>query len=257
MKSRTKEYHDLIENGTYSLRARKNARSNAWKIFHEIIDDKGDAVDNFYFCVQCKSIEYSYRSGGSTTQLLRHPCVTTSAPVAVNIGQKELENLKQAAAKFVCLDLRPFNAVECLGLRELVMAGVEIGKKNPTIKMEDFLSQFPSRHSTKSVVSDLAIRAKAAIRVLFKDCIEQGGLGCTLDLWTDNYKSNTYMAMTANLFLLRETCIEQKRLVFHMGLVEDIVKSKQVVKTRIINVFNDFGVNADEMKKNVTLTTDR
>lgn len=256
MKTRANEYSSRIIDGIYSHRAKKNSRSNVWNIFHELIDDNGDVVDNFYFCTKCDSIEYSYRSGGNTTQLLRHPCITPSS-VAVNINPKDIDNLKQATAKFVCLDLRPYNAVECIGLRELVMAGVEIGKKFPTIKSADFFSQFPSRYSTKGVIADMAIRAKSAISVVFEESIKQGGLGCTLDLWTDNFKSNSYMAMTANVFLLRDTHIEQKRLVFHMGLVEDIVKSKQVVKTRIINVFNDFGVNADGIKKHVTFTTDR
>lgn len=123
--------------------------------------------------------------------------------------------------------------------------------------MDDFLAQFPSRDVAKSVITDLAIRAKGAIKVIFEESIKQGDLDCTLDLWTDNFKSNTYMAMTANVFLLRDTCIEQKRLVFHMNLVADIVKSKQVIKERIINVFNDFGVGTQELNTNVTFTTDR
>lgn len=151
--------------------------------------------------------------------------------------------------------MRPFNAVECPGLQKLAEAAVEIGKKYPNIKLNDFLAQFPSRDVAKSVITDLAIRAKEAIKVIFEESIKH--LGCTLDLWTDNYKSNTYMAMTANVFLLRDTCIEQKRLVFHVNLVADIVKSKQVIKERIINVFNDFGVGTQELNTNVTFTTDR
>lgn len=63
--------------------------------------------------------------------------------------------------------------------------------------------------------------------------------------------------MTANVFLLRETCIEQKSIVFHMGYVADIVKSKEVIKLRIIKVFGDFGVSVQDLKEKVTLTTDR
>lgn len=101
MKSKVEEYRIQIKSEIYTHRAKKNVRSNMWNVFHEIIDDKGDAVENFYFCTKCESIKYSYRSGGNTTQLLRHPCIMLSESVAVKIDPKYLENLKQAAAKFV------------------------------------------------------------------------------------------------------------------------------------------------------------
>lgn len=157
----------------------------------------------------------------------------------------------------MCLDFRPINAVEGRGLHELVAASVQIGKKYPNMKMEDFFQRFPSRYVTKSVIHDVATSAKETIKVLFAESIKQSGLGCTLDLWSDDFKSNSYMAMTANLLLLREDCIQQKPLVFHMGLVPDTVKSKTVIKDRVVDVFKDFGVGQQELKANVVFTTDR
>lgn len=79
------------------------------------------------------------------------------------------------------------------------------------MKMEDF---FLSRYVTKSVIHDKTTSAKETIKVLFAESIKQSGLGCTLDLWSDDFKSNSYMAMTANLLLLREDCIQQKPWVW-------------------------------------------
>lgn len=42
-----------------------------------------------------------------------------------------------------------------------------------------------------------------------------------------------------------------------MGLVPDTVKSKTVIKDRVVDVFNDFGVGQRELKANVVFTTDR
>lgn len=257
VKSKIEDVRIQIESGTYTHRPKMKARSNIWTIFDEIIDDKENVVQHFYFCTKCHSIEYSYRSGGNTTQLLRHPCATPVGPSTVNIPSKDFQNLNLAAAKFVCLDFRPIYAVECPGLIEFVAAGFEIGKKYPTLKKDDFIANFPTRYLAKNCIKELAARAKMAIKVIFEESMKQGGFGCTLDLWTDNFKSNTYMAMTANVFLLRDTQIEQKRLVFHMDLVAEIVKSKDVIKERIINVFNDLGVGIQELKKYVTFTTDR
>lgn len=168
-----------------------------------------------------------------------------------------MERLKKAAAKFVCIDIRPFYAIECSGLQDLLLAANEIGKKYPQMSADEFLKLIPSRNTVKATVTDGADYARDAFKILFRESIQQGGLGCTLDLWTDSYKSNTYMAMTANVLLIRATCVEQKRLVFHMGHVTDIVKSKGVIKSRIIEVFDDYEVTAQEIKEYVTFTTDR
>lgn len=258
IKERIADYSEKIKTAHFLHRAKPNARSSSvWNVFHEIIDDDGNAIDQFYFCTNCKTVEHSTRSGGSTTKLLRHPCVIPVERNLVNVNSRDLDKIKRAAAKFVCMDLRPINAIECSGLRELIWTGIELGKKYPVLTAEDFFQFFPSRNTVKSIIADEAIRAKNAIKILFRNSIKQGGLGCTLDLWSDSFKSNSYMAMTANVVLVSETCIQQKPLVFHMGYIEDIVKSKQVVKSRIIEVFNEFEVSTLEMKENVTITTDR
>lgn len=101
------------------------------------------------------------------------------------------------------------------------------------MKTENFLQIFPSRKSVKTVITKEAQRAKEAIKILFREAIKQNGFGCTLDLWTHKFKS--------------DTGINQKSVVFHMGYVDDIVKSKQVIKFRVIDVFHDFEVSMEEM----------
>lgn len=248
IKEKIAEYTDQIETEIFTHREKKDVRtSSVWNVFHEIVDDSGNSIEQFYFCTKCKTVQHSARSCGSTTKLLRHPCV--------NPPERSVKNVN--AAKFVCMDLRPFNALECSGLRELFLAGTELGKKYPTMQNKDFLEIFPSRHTVKTIITDEASRAKEAIKILFRESIKQGGLGCTLDLWSDKFKSNTYMAMTANVYLIRDDHIEQKRLVFHMGYIADIIKSKEVVKSRIVEVFRDFEVSTEEIRENVTFTTDR
>lgn len=252
------EYSEEIKIENYTHRAKSNIRSSSvWEVIHEIVDDTGNAIDQFYFCTECEAVLYSARSSGSTTKLLRHACANRPARIEMNVNPNDLDKIKRAAAKFICMDLRPFNALECTGLQELVWVATELGKKYPTITRERFFQLFPCRNTVKSIISDGAVRAKNEMKVLFKKSMEQDGLGCTMDMWTDRYKANTYMAMTANVFLIRDDFIEHKRLVFHMGQIADIVKSKEVVKARIIDVFRDFDVSTQEMKEKVTLTTDR
>lgn len=66
------------------------------------------------------------------------------------------------------------------------------------------------------------------MKSLLKNAINQGGLGCTLILWTDKYKHNTYMAMTAHFCDVLDEKIEQKSLMIYMGHITDIVNSNHL-----------------------------
>lgn len=72
----------------------------------------GNEIEGFYYCTKCDTIEYSPRHGGSTIQLLRHKCVTVIKS-DVRFDTADFDELKRAAAKFICSDLRPFRALEC------------------------------------------------------------------------------------------------------------------------------------------------
>lgn len=134
---------------------------------------------------------------------------------------------------------------------------VQLGQKYPQLTKDDIKNNIPGRHAVKETVATDALDSKDYMKRTFRKAINQGGLGCTLDLWTDNHKHNTYMAMTANICDVLDEKIEMKRFVFYMGNITDIVKSKDVIKSRIVDVFDDFGISKEEIKSNVVFTTDR
>lgn len=260
IKTRCAELEREILLGNYAHGKKSNIRKSiVWTVFDQILDADNVPVNNFFHCNKCKEIRFANES--ATTQLLRHPCVAESIPSKtsdnIRISQSDIDELKKAAAKFVCLDLRPFNAVECPGFFDIVMAGVKLGQKYPRLTKDDLKKILPGRKAIKNMVTADALDSKETIKLLFREAINQGGLGCTLDLWTDKYKHNTYMAMTANFGVTKEKEIEMKRMVFYMGNITDIVKSKDVIKSRIIDVFHDFGVTEEEIKSYVVFTTDR
>lgn len=242
----------------YSHEPKKGARgSPIWNTFHLIFNSDGDEVDGFYFCIKCTKVVYSPHTVlGNTSQLLRHACVSKESS-NFTINANEFDRLKRDAAKMVSLDLRPLKSVECPGLLDLVMDGVSLGKKYPDMTIDDLKKVFPTRNTVKSTLKSEAKIAKDSIKALFQKAIENGGFGCTLDLWSDNYKYRSYLAMTANMFLLEGDAIVQKRIVFEMTEIDEIVKSKAVIRQKIIDVFADFGLSEEDIKNYVTFTTDR
>lgn len=252
---RIAELHEKIQLKTYTYQKREGFKSDVWDVFYIILDESGKEIEQFFYCIRCSEIEYSARSGGSTTQLLRHPCVCKSE--SASIDNLSVEKLKKAAAKFICCDLRPMNAIEGDGIREIFMAGIELGKKYPKVNTENLAACLPSRKSVKTIINQEADDAKQRIKAIFKSAVAEGGFGCTLDMWTDKYKHNTYMAMTANVYLSTDKCIEQKRIVFNMEHLSEIYKSKELVKLKIISTFGGFDISPAQMAEFITFTTDR
>lgn len=192
IKEKIAECEDKIKNNIYTHRQKPDGKiSRVWDFFHEIVDDTDNTIEQFFFCINCKSVQHSARLHGSTTELLRHSCVPPAVINELNINTNDIERIETAAAKVVCVDLRPFNAVECPGLKDLILASVDLGKKYPKIRSEDISKILPSKKSVKTITTKEANQAKDAIKNLFKEAIQQNGLGCTLDLWTDRFKSNT------------------------------------------------------------------
>lgn len=250
-----------IIRGNYSHHPKSKARASiVWTVYHEIHDNDGAPIINFFYCTKCQAITHS-SAKGTTTQLLRHECVKSlmqsTSSDHIKIDQIDFDNLKTAAAKFVCLDLRPFYSVECPGFQEVIMAGVRLGQKYPQLKKDDLIKNFPGRQAVENEVYKEALESKEHMKYLLREAVNYGGLGCTLDLWTDKYKHNTYMAITANFCIVKDTHIEPKRIVFYMGNITDIVKSKEVIKSTIIDAFADFGLSEAEIKNCVVFTTDR
>lgn len=242
----------------YFHEPKSTARNSVvWDTFNLIFNDSGEKKLGFYYCTTCSDIIYSSHAVlGSTAQLLRHGCVAKEVS-SMAINQNEFERLKCAAAKMVCLDLRPLRAVECPGLLDLVMAGVNLGKRYPNMTIDDLKQILPTRNTVKTTITSEAQIAKESIKILFQKAIANGGLGCTLDLWTDSYKQRSYLAMTANMILVEEGRNVQKRIVFNMSTFQKIVKSKAVIRKKIIDVFADFGVSQEAIKNYVIFTTDR
>lgn len=112
---------------------------------------------------------------GTTTQLLRHACVTPHNQF--KIDPLERDELIKAASRFVTLGLRPFRELECEGLQELIMAGVKLGKKYNSMTLEDLKQVLPSRNTVKSMVTIEAESAEDTIKTLFPQAKKMVDLG--------------------------------------------------------------------------------
>lgn len=246
-------------------------KSNDWEKFHIVtLKETSEVLKNWVQCSNCsKFLPYNRRT---TTGLKQHKCPglknTTFMDTflsneqthmsKVRFSESDKKLIRDAAEKFIVLDIRPFFALEGEGLRYLLKAAIEIGKRYPTITKEDIDKLIPSRRTMGRHVHMKAYNSKDQIKIDFKKAIDTvGGFSCTTDLCTDRYKSISYLAISAKVNIFENDSIIQKEFIVHMDQVNAPKKTAAVLKTEIEKIFESYDISKEQIRDNITWTTDR
>lgn len=123
----------------------------------------------------------------------------------MKIHEKDQEELKESCVYFVANDMRPFHAVESVGMKRLLETVMNITKKYPMITRDDLNRILPCRKTVVNRTKEKAETIRQHITQLFLLAIANvGGFSCTTDMWTDNYKRGKYICLTAQDDFLRK-----------------------------------------------------
>lgn len=156
--------NEISENGkaglTFLVARRSTARqsrkvtSQVWNSF-DIVGVKLDGkeiITNFAKCKQCSGFVQFY--GSTTTQLKRHKCDDERQPkidqvlditTNVTISKDDLLTIRDAAAQFVSLDIRPFSAVNGEGMKKFLLTVAKVARKYKLLADKDFDCLVPNR----------------------------------------------------------------------------------------------------------------
>lgn len=241
----------------------KAIKSNVWSIFHEIVDkSNSNIVSNFVKCTKCD--KFQPFKGPTTTQLNRHKCSSRQQNLLSFVSKKttvkkeDLENLKNACVKFVVKDIRPYFAVEGDGFIDVLKCMTNIGLKYPFINESEIEDLIPSRNTVKNEVEKVAHEVKSEIEKYFQDAlIYSGGFGVTTDLWSDDFKNNTFLCLTAHINLLKDNEIKSMRFIIHLNQFDAMSKTGVLLEKEIVEIFQSFGVSKETLQKQITFVTDR
>lgn len=183
-------------------------KSPVWSKFNEIfVRESKLKVKNFYFCTNCKLIEYNPCTDGNTNRLRRHLCLKkddSSLESKIVVKRNDKHELKLAAAKFVSKDLRPFFAIQGEGLKELCFAAMRFGQRNRKATRNDFMAALPTRNTVKAAVAEVADKRRKDVTYLLRRAMETGGVAATSDTWTDDYRHETYMTIVAHVCIYED-----------------------------------------------------
>lgn len=184
----------------------KRFKSPIWAICDVIFDENDTKVTHAVFCTKCKNVfKYNSRSNG-TSQILNHGCLTDSNQTKMDgfgttkktIAPNDKIKVKDSAVAFVGKDLRPFEALNGIGLFELMKMFICIGAKYGNLADEDIRALIPSPNTVSRYVSEYAQTIKDTLYKKIGNLVQSNGLALTTDAWTDNFKRNSYLAITAH-----------------------------------------------------------
>lgn len=262
---------DEIEVGNHAS-VRKNS-SDVWKEFLPLryVSTKTN-IPRWFYCVNCSTpIENTY-GDGTTTIFLRHlknkcnarakgqPKIDEFIAIRkpIKLKEKDKSLLMEGAMRFVVDDLRPFRAIECSGLFDLLSATLRIGQLYPNFQRADLQDELPSGLTLRRNVDKTAVDVKSIMKSKIREAMNiSGSIACTSDTWTDDFKQRTYISITCHINLVTESCISHERLEIALTEIEEDVKSSDVIKRYIFSTLNEYGLTDEEISGNIYFVTDR
>lgn len=158
-------------------------KSSVWNDYRRmLIRSEQHLIENLVWCFHCKTFVAYY--GSTTSFLLTHSRKCPNRPLGENETNSEskiafklddLKQMREAAAKFVIRDLRPYAAIEGEGLLDLMYSAVELGRKYPRMTKSDLKRARPTRNTLKPYVHGIADEGKKLISRKIRHAIDTTG----------------------------------------------------------------------------------
>jgi hypothetical protein len=184
-----------------------------WRTFGVVVFAANGQKTDYAACKACLTV-YTFKSNTGTSSLIRHVCdpqpleqQQTSRGQGImnvhfrrgNASREEKQKLTTAIADFCAVDMRPFAVVGGTGFRVMMQTALDIAVANPScgrLLVDELIA------SPKTIRLNVETRAAAGRQILSgileKHLATGEGICCTLDLWTDSVRKNSYMSITAH-----------------------------------------------------------
>lgn len=255
-----------IDEEEYFLKP-KVGKSEIWKRFKQVFDKDDVLVPDVIACDNCHKVFRfdSHKTGTST--LLKHKCMPSSkgaqgksidsffkeketVPSVQKPSQEDKKIIIEKITKFVCRDLRSFNIIKGKGFQELAQSLISLGSRCGDMDVKDVL---PDPTTVSRNIHQIAQNIRDEVKEELGNTIEKWGGAVTLDLWTDDYKKNSYLCMTIHYINDKWDLIDR---VLHTTLWDsNQKKTGDNIKPIVIQNLEKFGIS--EQFENLIYVTDR
>ncbi len=176
-------------------------KSGVWETFG-IVYDRNNVKLDYAACKSCNKV-YTFKTSTGTTTISKHKCPVPTFEVAATkvffknhiVTKQEKETMTVAAVDYCATDMRPFESLNRLGLKALIQMTLDIGSSSTGRVTIDELLTNPMTASRN--VDSRAWNGREKFTFVLKKHFDSGlNVACTLDLWMDTVKKNSYMSIT-------------------------------------------------------------
>ncbi|CAL9694246.1 unnamed protein product [Knipowitschia caucasica] len=243
-------------------------KSDVWQHFHFVVDKDKVSV-GFVQCRHCHALLAFETKKTGTSSLIRHTkaCRQKRQDEATKSQQqtpmtsfitvpKVPQRLKQAitdkCVDFCTKDLRPFYTVSGEGFQALAQELINIGASYGRIAASSVLPH----HGTisKACLEKAEMKREQLVSEL-KQTLASGDIGMSTDMWTDDYRKMSYIAITCQ-FINSDFLLVGKTLTTAVFPAEDAKTGKNIRRELLRLLINKFGLELSSLK-NIVWVTDQ
>lgn len=257
--------------GAYRLLANKVGKATAkiWNTFAVIVAADGRKTD-FAACKACLTV-YTFKQNTGTSSLKRHVCTqetesqkeaTRQAAGLMSLHFKrgtpsraDKQKLTTAIADFCAVDMRPFAVVAGPGFMKMMQTALDIAVANPSRGRLLAGELIATPKTIRLNVEKRAAAGRKIVSELLDHHLASGeGICCTLDLWTDSVKKNSFMSITAHYV---DQYFELHDRTLHVKPLRDASHTAIMVLEEFIDGIGDFNITEDRVSfEQIVVVTD-
>ncbi len=176
-------------------------KSGVWQVFG-IVYDRSNVKLDYATCKSCNKV-YTFKTNTDTATISKHKCPVPTSEVAAAkvffkkhiVTKQKKETMTVVAADYCAIDMCSFEFLSGLGLKVLIQIALDIGSSNTGRVTIDKLFANPTTINRN--VDSRAWNGRKKLTFILKKHFDSGlNMACTLNLWMDSVKKNSYMSIT-------------------------------------------------------------
>lgn len=189
-----------------------NFFTELWKSFDLIFcANTNNKIPGFFVCKKCKKV-FRYNTKNGTSNPLQHfkQRHDSSQENLDNFVEKkrsfsmtssERDRLIRASVQYVTKDIRPYKAIEGEGMIDLLHTIWNLGEKYGSVARNELTEILPCATTVSRQVRKLAKEKKEDLTRRLSSIFSKSlFIGITCDIWQDDYKHLSYLAITSHFY---------------------------------------------------------
>lgn len=158
--------------------------------------------------------------------------------------------ITEKCVEFCCRDIRPFYVVSGQGFERLAQELINVGATYGRVSAQSIL---PHHSTVSKACIEKADERREVLAQTLKDALKNGDVAMSTDMWTDDYRKTSYIAITCH-FITDDYNLVGKTLTTALFPVVDAKTGKNIRREIVGLLVNKFGLDPSSLNRIVWVT---